>query len=377
MLTCLVLGMGIPTIPNYIITSSLAGPALLELGVPLLVSHMFVFYFGIMADLTPPVALAAFAAAPMAEGVRTEDRHRRRPKLAIAGFVVPFMAVYTPALMLQDRGPIAAGLRLSGRGRLHRRKACLGIVLWGAAVVGFLVGRLAFWERLARLRRRRAPGARAAAHRRDRLGAGRDAGSASTGGGARRRRRAAMSLCIPAAGKVTVLAVSAFTLSWSHSVEKTRWEEDWRVDARRAGDRRGAREGSGAGMEPPQGALCSRMVGGFTGRQIGARPMVALAASGATGAGWTLCSDQACMELGAEAGAAVELSAVPGSSQPLITHDKAHDRQRNFDTKAEAAVLVDPLDAVALRPQCARHRKSQITPTLDRPRHALPVRSQP
>ena len=66
MVTCLVLGMGIPTIPNYIITSSLAGPALLELGVPLLVSHMFVFYFGIMADLTPPVALACFAAAPMA-----------------------------------------------------------------------------------------------------------------------------------------------------------------------------------------------------------------------------------------------------------------------------------------------------------------------
>src|SRR5690606_36038017 len=55
MLTCLVLGMGIPTIPNYIITSSLAGPALLALDVPLLVSHMFVFYFGIMADLTPPV----------------------------------------------------------------------------------------------------------------------------------------------------------------------------------------------------------------------------------------------------------------------------------------------------------------------------------
>ncbi|MEZ5701554.1 MAG: TRAP transporter large permease subunit [Burkholderiaceae bacterium] len=59
MLTCLVLGMGIPTIPNYIITSSLAAPVLLELGVPLIVSHMFVFYFGIMADLTPPVALAA------------------------------------------------------------------------------------------------------------------------------------------------------------------------------------------------------------------------------------------------------------------------------------------------------------------------------
>src|SRR5690606_38252334 len=63
MLVCLVLGMGIPTIPNYIITSSLAAPALLELGVPLIVSHMFVFYFGIMADLTPPVALARAAAA--------------------------------------------------------------------------------------------------------------------------------------------------------------------------------------------------------------------------------------------------------------------------------------------------------------------------
>lgn len=67
MLTCLVLGMGIPTIPNYIITSSIAAPALLELGVPLIVSHMFVFYFGILADLTPPVALACFAAAPIAK----------------------------------------------------------------------------------------------------------------------------------------------------------------------------------------------------------------------------------------------------------------------------------------------------------------------
>ena len=67
MIFSLILGMGIPTIPNYIITSSLAAPALLHLGVPLIVSHMFVFYFGIMADLTPPVALAAFAAAPIAK----------------------------------------------------------------------------------------------------------------------------------------------------------------------------------------------------------------------------------------------------------------------------------------------------------------------
>lgn len=79
MVTCLMLGMGIPTIPNYIITSSIAGPALLELGVPLIVSHMFVLYFGILADLTPPVALACFAATPIAResGLRSPSRRSR------------------------------------------------------------------------------------------------------------------------------------------------------------------------------------------------------------------------------------------------------------------------------------------------------------
>ncbi|MGH6761816.1 MAG: TRAP transporter permease [Phyllobacterium sp.] len=146
MLTCLVLGMGIPTIPNYIITSSLAGPALLELGVPLIVSHMFVFYFGIMADLTPPVALAAFAAAPMAKtsGLKIAVQ---ASKLAVAGFVVPFMAVYTPALMLQDAGPMSAIIGYPGEVIYIFVKACLGIALWGAAVVGFLVRPMALWER--------------------------------------------------------------------------------------------------------------------------------------------------------------------------------------------------------------------------------------
>ncbi|BCH35876.1 C4-dicarboxylate ABC transporter [Mesorhizobium sp. L-8-10] len=150
MLTCLVLGMGIPTIPNYIITSSLAGPALLELGVPLIVSHMFVFYFGIMADLTPPVALAAFAAAPMAKesGLKIGIQ---ASKLAIAGFVVPFMAVYTPALMLQDAGPVAASFGYPVEVGYIVLKACLGIVLWGAAVTGFLVSPMAAWERVATL----------------------------------------------------------------------------------------------------------------------------------------------------------------------------------------------------------------------------------
>ncbi|MFM2074198.1 MAG: hypothetical protein RJB34_503 [Pseudomonadota bacterium] len=139
MLTCLVLGMGIPTIPNYIITSSLAAPVLLELGVPLIVSHMFVFYFGIMADLTPPVALAAFAAAPIAKesGLKISLQAVR---VAMAGFIVPFMAVYSPALMLQT-GDVWDTVWIVF-------KALVAIAMWGAGAIGFLVAPLAWWERV-------------------------------------------------------------------------------------------------------------------------------------------------------------------------------------------------------------------------------------
>ena len=138
MLTCLVLGMGIPTIPNYIITSSIAAPALLELGVPLIVSHMFVFYFGIMADLTPPVALACFAAAPIAKesGLKISLWAVR---IAVAGFIVPFMAVYDPALMLQGDSLLATFYVVL--------KALLAIGLWGAVFTGFLQMKLSWWER--------------------------------------------------------------------------------------------------------------------------------------------------------------------------------------------------------------------------------------
>jgi TRAP transporter 4TM/12TM fusion protein len=139
MLTCLVLGMGIPTIPNYIITSSLAAPVLLELGVPLIVSHMFVFYFGIMADLTPPVALACFAASPIAKerGLKISMQALR---VAIAGFVVPYMAVYAPALMLQTDSWLAVLYIVF--------KALVAIGLWGAGAIGYLFGPLNWAERL-------------------------------------------------------------------------------------------------------------------------------------------------------------------------------------------------------------------------------------
>jgi TRAP transporter 4TM/12TM fusion protein len=148
MIVSLVLGMGIPTIPTYIICSSIAAPALAKLGVPLIVSHMFVFYFGIIADLTPPVALAAFAAASIAKASPMRIGWKAT-HIAIAGFVIPFMAVYDPALMLQPRPPsttvdIAAAIYVSF-------KAVVAIGLWGGAAVGYLRGPLNWVERIVAL----------------------------------------------------------------------------------------------------------------------------------------------------------------------------------------------------------------------------------
>ena len=139
MAVCLVLGMGIPTIPNYIITSAIAAPALLTLKVPLIVSHMFVFYFGIMADLTPPVALAAFAAASIAKASPMRIGWKAT-HIAIAGFVIPYMAVYDPALMLQGGTWLDTAYVVF--------KAIVAIVLWGSAAVGYLRGPLNWSERI-------------------------------------------------------------------------------------------------------------------------------------------------------------------------------------------------------------------------------------
>jgi TRAP transporter 4TM/12TM fusion protein len=138
MVVCLILGMGIPTIPNYIITSSIAAPALLKLGVPLIVSHMFVFYFGIMADLTPPVALAALAASSIAKESYMKIGWKAT-QIAIAGFVIPYMAVYDPALMMQS------GTWLDTIYMVF--KAVVAICLWGGAAIGYLKAPLSWPER--------------------------------------------------------------------------------------------------------------------------------------------------------------------------------------------------------------------------------------
>ncbi len=135
MIVSLVLGMGIPTIPTYIICSSIAAPAMAKLGVPLIVSHMFVFYFGIIADLTPPVALAAFAAASIARASPMRIGWKAT-HIAIAGFVVPYMAVYDPALMLQ---PASGQPHVDLWAAVYVTfKATVAIALWGSAAIGYL-----------------------------------------------------------------------------------------------------------------------------------------------------------------------------------------------------------------------------------------------
>ena len=147
MVTSIVLGTGLPTIPTYIITASLAAPALLKLGVPLIVSHMFVFYYGIIADLTPPVALAALAAAPIAKA-SPDAIGWQATRIALAGFLIPFMAVYEPSLMLQQGGPIAAAWGYPVEVAIVSAKAAVVVAMSGAAAIGFLVVRTTLVERV-------------------------------------------------------------------------------------------------------------------------------------------------------------------------------------------------------------------------------------
>ncbi|MBZ9710077.1 DUF1850 domain-containing protein [Mesorhizobium sp. ESP7-2] len=126
-----------------------------------------------------------------------------------------------------------------------------------------------------------------------------------------------MSLCILAAGKTVTLTVAAFTLSWIHSVERTRWEEDWKVTPSGLQVVEARIEGSGAGMEPQEGAVLHDGWWVYAPR-VGAQRRVMLAASGATGGGWTLCTVQGCLELGKTAGETISLEPceATGSSQP-------------------------------------------------------------
>ena len=99
MITSLILGMGVPTTANYVITSTIAAPALVQMNVPVLAAHMFAFYFGIVADVTPPVALAAYAGSGIA-GANPMKTGVNAAKLAIAAFIVPYIFVLAPELLM-------------------------------------------------------------------------------------------------------------------------------------------------------------------------------------------------------------------------------------------------------------------------------------
>ena len=147
MLLSILLGTGIPTIPTYIITAALAAPALAKLGVPLIVSHMFAFYYGIMADLSPPVALAALAAAPIARE-NPDKIGWEAMRIALAGYVIPFIAVYSPALMMQAGDPMQAQLGFYGAVAFATFKALVAIGLFGIVAIGYLFTRLTVAERV-------------------------------------------------------------------------------------------------------------------------------------------------------------------------------------------------------------------------------------
>ena len=100
MLTCIVLGMGVPTTANYCIMAATTAPILIALGIPQIAAHFFVFYFGIVADITPPVALAAYAGSAIAKSnpMRTGVNAAR---LAIAAFIVPYILAFNPVMLLE------------------------------------------------------------------------------------------------------------------------------------------------------------------------------------------------------------------------------------------------------------------------------------
>jgi hypothetical protein len=109
-----------------------------------------------------------------------------------------------------------------------------------------------------------------------------------------------MALCLIAAGKTTVLAGSLFTLSWTHSVERTRWEEDWRITPAGLEILEARIRGSGAGMEPPESSVLRD--GWWVYRPaLPAQRQVTLAQSAATGEGWTLCAQGSCVAFGSRA----------------------------------------------------------------------------
>jgi TRAP transporter 4TM/12TM fusion protein len=140
-MVCILLGCGVPTTPTYIIMVTIAAPALAMMGVAPLVAHFFVFYYGVLADITPPVALAAYAGASMA-GADPFKTGNTAFRLGLAKALVPFVFVYSPAMLLVTKGFTWVEF-------FETTVGCMvGITMLAIAVTGYGLSRLHSWERV-------------------------------------------------------------------------------------------------------------------------------------------------------------------------------------------------------------------------------------
>ncbi|MDR3161286.1 MAG: TRAP transporter permease [Spirochaetaceae bacterium] len=139
MIACLILGMGIPTTANYVIMATITAPIVIRMGVPVLAAHMFVFYFGIVADITPPVALAAYAGSAIAKSnpIKTGITATR---LAITAFIIPYIFVFNPSMLFIDT-TIPEVIRIV-------ITSCIGMFGLAIGLEGFMIKRVPFFARL-------------------------------------------------------------------------------------------------------------------------------------------------------------------------------------------------------------------------------------
>ncbi|MBS7316025.1 MAG: TRAP transporter permease [Clostridiaceae bacterium] len=137
MIACIVLGMGVPTTANYVIMATITAPIVIKMGVPVLAAHMFVFYFGIVADITPPVALAAYAGAAIAKSnpLKTGINATR---LAITAFIVPYIFALNPAMLFIDTTPLAVVQIIL--------TSLIGIFAISAGMEGYMFTKMRWWE---------------------------------------------------------------------------------------------------------------------------------------------------------------------------------------------------------------------------------------
>ncbi len=140
MVCCIVLGMGVPTTANYCIMASTCAPILIKMGFPLVAAHFFVFYFGIVADITPPVALAAYAGSAIAKG-NPMKTGINATKLAIAAFIVPYIFAYSPAMLFVNVTSVWAVIQIV-------LSALLGIFGVAAGLEGFMLRKMNWLLRL-------------------------------------------------------------------------------------------------------------------------------------------------------------------------------------------------------------------------------------